>query len=82
MRFYIVKNLTSIQSTMKNISVTLLLFITSTVVALADNWGKADIGMVDDYDDGGGDSMWFWIIIIGIVLLGAFIKGIIDGSKK
>lgn len=67
---------------LKKIFTTFALCITSTVVALADNWGKADIGMVDDYDDGGGDSMWFWIIIIGIVLLGAFIKGLIDGMKS
>lgn len=66
---------------LKKIFTTFVLCITSTVAVFADNFSKADIGLIDDYNDG-GDSMWFWLIIIGVVLFGVFIKGIIDGSKK
>jgi hypothetical protein len=62
---------------LKKIFTTFVLCITSTVTVFADNYSKADIGLIDDYNDG-GDSMWFWLIIIG----GVFIKGLIDGIKS
>lgn len=66
---------------MKKLFATCVLLAAATFDSFADNWSKADINDIYGYD-GSDDSPWKWLIIIGIVLLGAFIKGIIDAKKS
>lgn len=65
---------------MKQIILTLVFSVATAINSFAGDWGKADIGAFEDYGND-CDSPWIWLIIIGVLLLGAFIKGMIDGKK-
>lgn len=65
---------------MKQIILTLVFSVATAINSFAGDWGKADIGAFEDYGND-YDSPWIWLIIIGVLLLGAFIKGVIDAKK-